>query len=297
MSPMEVNMTYEPFSKEPEYIVANQDFLRSLNSHFTGQILDLASGTGAMTDLMLEVNPDLEVVSLDISRESLLLAQEHFKDLGILNQRGSTLATNYKNGRPKLFIVQATADILPLQDLSFDAVIMGNSIHLLQDEKKLLAEVHRVLRPGHIFAFNSSFYAGTMPRGTERFHHEWVKQAAIYIKTKDEALKKQGLPGISRKRGTARRAFSKRWPSIDEWTKVLNHHGFDVKNVYERTVMMNQRCFEGIGAYAGLASVLFTGYPVDLASEALQETVGIALSAVGMEIVPRLWLEVTAAKA
>ena len=59
---------------------------------------------------------------------------------------------------------------------------------------------------------------------------------------------------------------------------------------------MNQRCFETIGAYAGLASVLFSGYPVHLASEALQETAGPALAAVGMVEVPRLWLEVTSIK-
>jgi hypothetical protein len=60
--------------------------------------------------------------------------------------------------------------------------------------------------------------------------------------------------------------------------------------------MMNQRCFETIGAYAGLASVLFSGYPVELASEALQVMAGPALKAVGVEAVPRLYLEMTAIK-
>jgi hypothetical protein len=173
---------------------------------------------------------------------------------------------------------------------------MGNSIHLLPDEEKLLAEVHRVLRRGGILAFNTSFYAGTMPKGTEIFYHEWMKQSLIYIKRRDEELRKQGLEGITRKRSTSRSAFSKRWPSEEDWTRMLTSQGLEVKNVCERTVMMNQRCFETIGAYAGLASVLFSGYPVDLASEALQETVEKSLAVVNMDVVPRLWLEVTAIK-
>ena len=132
--------------------------------------------------------------------------------------------------------------------------------------------------------------------GTEKFNHEWMKQAARYLKRKDEEYRRQGLGGIRRKRGSKQRAFSKRWLSAEDWVEFLGRQGFRVKNVFERTVLMNQRCFETVGAYAGLASVLFSGYPVKLASEALQVTAGSALAAVGMEVVPRLWLEITAIK-
>lgn len=292
MTMMEVNMTYEPFSKEPEYIEANREFLRDLDLRSPSCLLDLASGTGTMTDLILEVNPDLEMITgLDLSRESLLLAQSHFREIGRL-ETGSQFSE--KLLKKKIFLIEGTADILPFKDLSFDMVVMGNSIHLLPDEETLLTEVHRVMRPGCLFAFNSSFYAGTMPPGTEKVHHEWVKQAASYINEKDKESRRQGLGGIPRKRGTARGAFSKRWPSIDDWANMLHNQGFTVKKTFERTVLMNQRCFETIGAYAGLASVLFSGYPVEMASMALQATAGSALAAVGMEVVPRLWLEVIA---
>lgn len=292
MSPMEVNMTYEPFSKEPEYIQANREFIQTMDLTSSERILDLACGTGTMIDLIIEVRPRAQILGLDISNESLLLAQMHFKEISLLSQ----FNVDVKNSWTKLLFIHGTADILPFQDLSFDAVIMGNSIHLLSDEEKLLAEVYRVLRPGGSFSFNSSFYAGTMPKGTEKFHHEWVKKALSYLMNKDKEMQERGLGGIQRKRGTTHRAFSKRWPSIDDWTRMLNGHGFEVENIYERPVFMNQRCFETIGAYAGLASVLFSGYPVHFASEALQETAGTALSAVDMEVVPRLWLEVTAIK-
>jgi ubiquinone/menaquinone biosynthesis C-methylase UbiE len=175
-----------------------------------------------------------------------------------------------------------------------DAVIMGNSIHLLPDFHQLLGEIRRVLFPDSVFAFNSSFYAGTMPAGTEGFNHEWIKQAAAYIMRKDLELRKQGKPGIKRKRGTVSSAFSKRWPTIDEWHEILEEHGFEIQSVHERTVMMTQHSFETIGAYGGFAEVILSGYPVAEASEALQATVAPALAAVDMLTVPRKWLEIVA---
>lgn len=291
MTLIEVNMTYEPFAKEPEYIQANKDFIQTLDFDGVGLMIDIACGIGTMTDLILEVYPKiLGVVGIDISRESLFLAKNHFKEEGMWKGQATG------NEVPEIFLAQATADILPLKDQSLDAAIMGNSIHLLPDETKLLREVYRILRPGAVFAFNSSFYAGTMPKESEKFHHEWAKQALAYMNLKDEESRKQGLGGIHRKRGTVKRAFTKRWLSLQEWREILHRHGFEPRHVSERTVLLNQRCFEAIGAYAGLASVLLSGYPVNLASEALQMTVGPSLGAVNMTVVPRYWLEVAAIK-
>lgn len=296
MSPMKVNTTYEPFSKEPEYIEANREFLKTLDLQGVKRLLDLACGTGTITELLLEQYPHVEsVVGLDLSRESLLLAQEDLYDTGLftgIEGRGSEANGN----KPTLLLTEGTADLLPLPCEYFDAVLMGNSIHMLPDEEKLLAEIARVLKSGGPLAFNSSFYAGTMTPGTEKFYHQWIGHAAGYIKHVDAELRKQGKEGIKRKKGTTRKAFSNRWPSKEEWADMLVRQGFRVVNVYERTVMMNQRCFETIGAYAGLASVLFSGYPVEISSEALQVMAGPALKAVGMEEVPRLYLEMTAVK-
>ena len=296
MRPMEVNTTYEPFSKEPEYIEANREFLKTLDFQAVRKLLDLACGTGTITELFLEQYPHVEsVVGLDLSRESLLLAQEDLFDKGLctaIEERGSAANGN----KPSLLLTEGTADQLPFLDGYFDAALMGNSIHMLPDAEKLLAEIARVLKPGGPLAFNSSFYAGTMTPGTEKFYHQWIGHAAGYIKHVDGELRKQGKEGIKRKKGTTRKAFSNRWPSKEEWAEMLERQGFKVVSVYERTVMMNQRCFETIGAYAGLASVLFSGYPVEISSEALQVMAGPALKAVGMEAVPRLYLEVAAIK-
>jgi len=59
---------------------------------------------------------------------------------------------------------------------------------------------------------------------------------------------------------------------------------------------ISQRGLELVGAYGGLAEVLMSGYPVEVASECLQRAAGRAFERLGIESVPRNWLEVVATK-
>jgi ubiquinone/menaquinone biosynthesis C-methylase UbiE len=261
--------SYEPFSREPEYIEANRQFLGAIAVRTGDRLLDIACGTGTLSELIRERESGLATVGVDISRESLLLARE-------------ALAS------PDVVFIESRAEMLPVRSGSVDLALMGNSIHMVSDETVLLREVTRVLRPGGIFAFNTSFYAGTFVAGTERFYHEWLKQAL--------ALVQQGDGRRERRRGTAQPAFSKRWLSSDEWMARLADAGLQPTSVRAREVLLRQRSFETIGAYAGFAEVLLSGYRVERASEALQASAGPALAAVGMTLVPRYWLEVIATK-
>lgn len=279
--------SYEPFSDEQEYLEANRAFINTLPIGSRADVLDLACGTGILSEMMLQTHPTLRIVNSDLSRESLLLTRSRLGRAGFLSSG--------QNGAGRsVGLVEASADTLPLRSARFDAVVMGNAIHILPDTDLLLREIRRVLRPGGLLAFNSSFYAGTYPPGTEKFYHQWLIEALRFIKLRDEELKREGKEGVRRVRGRAAAAFSKPWPTTQEWTDQLQRNGFRVESVYERTVMMNQRSFETVGAYAGLACVLLSGYPVPLACEALQAASGPAFAAVGMESVPRLWLEIAA---
>ncbi len=282
----EVNTTYEPFSKEPEYIEANRVFVAGLDLPASGLLLDLACGTGLMARLGLEARPRLSVLGLDLAHESLLIARQELGALGLAGREGGPVAG----------LVRASADRLPLVPGRFDAVLMGNAIHMVPGRDALLSEIRRVLRSGGLFAFNSSFWAGTMVPGTEVFYREWVKQALASVQERDRRLRGQGLPGIRRRRGTAAPAFSTRWPTREEWTDALRSHGLELETMGERAVVMTQHSMETIGAYAGLAEALLSGYPVAESSRGLQATAGTALAEVGMSTVPRLWLEVVARK-
>jgi ubiquinone/menaquinone biosynthesis C-methylase UbiE len=275
-----VNTTYEPFSRQSEYIDVNRGFIKSLDLRDCESLLDLACGTGTLSDLLRETYSIERIIGLDLSDESLHLAQEHFAE-----------------ARPPVpCFLQGTADCLPFHDNRFQAVIMGNSIHNLPDQDLLLQEIGRVLSPRGIFAFNTSFFAGTFPPGTETLYHEWLKIALNHIKQEDEQLRQSGKAGIRRQRKTSHRAFSRKWPTPDEVSELLDRNGFTVKWFCHRTIMLNQESLRMVGAYAGMAKVLLSGYPVEVASAALDASVEPAFAAYGRPEVKRLWLEVVAEK-
>jgi ubiquinone/menaquinone biosynthesis C-methylase UbiE len=291
-----VNLTYEPFSDEPEYLEANRAFIGKQPLGDVARILDLACGNGVVSELLVRAAPQAHLSGIDYDPVQIDLIADRFLDLGYEVRRGFELTTDMAQGKPVAVFGVTSADDLPFPDASFDCVTIGNAIHMLPDKPKLLAAVQRVLRPGGVFGFNSSFYAGTMPDGTHEFYAEWLKEAVLYVDRWNAAREAQGEPRIKRVRGTTRKAFQNRWYSRQEWLEMLDRHGMSARTVDERVVMLNNRCFAAIGAYGGFADVLMSGYPVDVSSRALQATVDIALARVNATVIPRHWLEVWATK-
>lgn len=288
-----INTSYEAHSAEPEYIETNRGLIRSIDLSRVGRLLDLACGTGLLTDLVLEVRPGVEVCALDLDRQQLQLTEERFRERDLYAGNG---VVSRRPGAPSFLLVEGSADVLPFRDATMDAVLMGNSIHNLPDPDRLLREIRRVLRPGGLFAFNSAFYAGTYVPGTEKFHQAWVKEALLYVMNRDRELRAQGLPGLKRKRGTVSRASARRWLLPREWKEILERNGLSVCRVHEREVRMTRRSYETVGSYGGFASVVLAGYPVELACEALQAAVPVALAQTGFTTVPARWLEMAALK-
>lgn len=285
-----VNTTYEPFSREPEYIQGNREFIRELPLRAGQRVLDVACGTGAVTECILEVQPDLAIYGIDLSRESLSLGQQDFFASGFSLQDTLLLG----RGNSRVLQVEGSADQLPFAADWADVVVMFHAIHMLPDQDALLREISRVMAPDAVFAFNSSFYAGSQAPGTDHFYQLWWKYALAHITAKDARLRAEGLPGITRKRGTAVRA--KPWTSREEWLEILARHEFEVLTVNERTIMMQQSSFETIGAYSEAARLMLSGYPVVEASEALIAGVRPAMEEFGQKEIPRLWLEITCRK-
>jgi ubiquinone/menaquinone biosynthesis C-methylase UbiE len=291
-----VDTSYEPFSQEPEYVELNRAFIRAVVPHLTQcqHVLDMACGTGLLAQLLMtELAPrrngvgradprvPVAVVGVDVSRESLKLAQRQIAALP---------------WRAPVALVECSAADTPARSESVDAGLMGNAIHCFDDKDALLGEIRRVLEPGGLFAFNSSFYAGTIVPGTEPFYHQWMKAALEHVRSKDAELRAAGQPGVVRTRGRGTPAFSHHWLSPAEYRALFERNGFAVRYVNERIYSMSQRNFETVGSYAGLASVLLGGYPPDLAAEALEAAVAPAFRALQLEKVERGSLELVAVK-
>jgi ubiquinone/menaquinone biosynthesis C-methylase UbiE len=292
---MKVNTTYEPYSQEPEYIEANRALLTHLPLERVHKVLDLACGTGLLTDLLLQMKPGLDVIGIDISAESLDIARAMFREKGVLVEYGTAEAAR-PNGGGRVVLIEGSADDLPFPPASFDLVMIGNAIHLMPDKDRFLQAVSRVLIPGGSFTFNSVFYSGTFPPGSEAIYAEWMKEAVLELNKRNEALRKAGKSAIPRVRGKSGRAFDKGWLSAERWQAKLEEHGLRVTRNYDHPTTISQRGLELVGAYGGLAEVLMSGYPVEIASECLQVAVGRAFTTFGVHEVPRNWLEITAVK-
>lgn len=100
-------------------------------------VLDLGSGGGL--DVLLSarrVGPDGTAHGLDMTDEMLELAERNRAEAGIDNAR----------------FLKGTIEDVPLPDGSIDVLISNCVINLSPDKDKVLAEAHRVLRPGGRFA-------------------------------------------------------------------------------------------------------------------------------------------------
>jgi ubiquinone/menaquinone biosynthesis C-methylase UbiE len=293
----EVNTTYEPFSLEPEYLEENRAFLGRADFNGIHRALDIACGNGVSAEMLLRAQPTLHLNGVDFDQVQIDLIQERFAQLGYTVKQGFELTDQIVENKPVLVFGKSHGDDLPFRDGAFDCVTIANAIHMLPDKELFVTEASRVLRAGGLFGFNSSFYAGTFPDGTEGFYTNWLKLAVQSITRRNQELIDAGKEPIRRVRKTGHQAFQNRWLSKHEWTELMAKNDIEVVDLRERVVMLNERCFIAISAYVGMVEVLLSGYPVEEASWALQSTVAPALEAFGANEVPRNWLEVWAKKA
>jgi ubiquinone/menaquinone biosynthesis C-methylase UbiE len=288
--------TYEPFSNEPIYVEANRAFVARAPLAGTRRFLDLACGTGTVSALLVAASPRAHLNGIDLDPVQIRLAGERFRALGYEVRDGFALTEERAHGRPVLTFAAGSALELPFPDASFDCVTIANAIHLMPDRGRFLAGVARVLRPGGLFGFNSAFYAGSMPKGTDRIYLDWLRLAVEWIDERNRALAAAGRPPITRTRGTSRGAFKARWLTAAEWSGLLDAAGLTPQAPFERTIALDERCLALVGAYGGMAEVLLNGYPVEAASEALQAAAGPAMALSSATTVPRNYLELWGVK-
>jgi len=100
------------------------------------RILDIASGTGEPGLTAAAMVKNGEVVGTDLSEDMVLIAAENAKEKGL------------KNFRTKA----CSADDLPFEDESFDAVICRNGVMFFPDLEVAAKEILRVLKPGGYFS-------------------------------------------------------------------------------------------------------------------------------------------------
>lgn len=291
-----MNTTYERISQGAEYVENNRGFLSHVSLPRAGRFLDLACGMGTVTRLLLEAAPDVFLNGIDGDPVQIELGGRELQKLGYTVRHGFDLTTDRVNGKPVVMLAVGPGDEMPFPDNTFDCVTIANAIHMMPDKREFVRQAYRVLKPGGLFGFNSGFYTGSYPPGTERHFLVWVREALAYVEQKNRKLEAEGKPLIKRVHGTTRRAFQNQWFSPEQWCGILEEFHFTPRHVNERLGYLDVVALEALGSYRGIAEVAMSGYPVDEAAEALRETAGASLKAMDLPAMPRKWLEIWATK-
>jgi demethylmenaquinone methyltransferase / 2-methoxy-6-polyprenyl-1,4-benzoquinol methylase len=141
------------FGQDPRwrrFLVSRVDVGRS------DTVLDVATGTAAVA-IELVRRTGCRVVGLDQSPEMLAEGRRRVADAGLAD---------------RIELVEGTAERLPFDDASFDAVTFTYLLRYVDDPRATLAEVLRVVRPGGTIAMLEF----GLPRGLARPAWElWVR--------------------------------------------------------------------------------------------------------------------------
>jgi ubiquinone/menaquinone biosynthesis C-methylase UbiE len=260
---------FEKFTSHPFFREVNRWLVQHVGIRPGDTVVDLGCGPGAVTELILEhVDPDRGAVvyAVDPSRSALEVARQRVRSAVVR-------------------FLEGTAERLSQLVPSADVVLFCNAIHLVQDKLAVVREALAVLRPGGVFAFNTTFFEGAYPPETLRFYKLWMLRAVRHLKDR----------GLEVARGV--KATAMRWLSPEEYEALLRSQGFaDVRVSLQRQELSCQS-FEDISEFSLFIQGALPGVPLAEACEALKLGVRQAFQELALATVPRNWLQVIARKA
>lgn len=269
--------TFDPFARHQFYHDVNQSLVHRAISrldaaHPAGKpvrVVELASGTGAVTELILDELERLgrpgTVIGVEPSPEAIEIATER------LSSRGATF-------------VQGEADSLVTAAPNADAIFFCNAIHLVPDKRDVAAKVANALAPNGFFACNSSFYQGAYAPGSERFYHLWTRRALGWLR--------KNHPGVRTSR--TEKATAMQWLTPDEYAQALEVNGLHVVDRAEETALMPLRAWQDIGRYWLFIEGALPGVPIPIGADALEHSAAEAMAELNITEVPRIWLQMVA---
>ncbi len=167
--------SFDPFAQHPFYARINHSLVQRAIARLDAArpkgkpvcVVDLASGTGAVTQLILD---ELEqfgraatVIGIEPATVALEIARERLRDRAVQ-------------------FVQGDADQLARVVTDADAVFLCNALHLIPDKPDVVRKITSVLAPDGFFACNSTFFTGAQTPESERFAHRWIRRAFGWLR-------------------------------------------------------------------------------------------------------------------
>jgi len=97
----------------------------------SGRVLDIGTGSGTLAISLCKEFSDINAVGIDISKLILTFARENAEK---------------KNLASRIAFIESNAEDLPFENESFDLVVSSNTLHLIDNPKKMFNEIDRVLK-------------------------------------------------------------------------------------------------------------------------------------------------------
>lgn len=259
--------SFEAFTRHPFFTEVNRWIVERVISPGRRRIVDLGCGPGAVTKLILERlgcdARDAEVIGIDPSPSALKKAR-------------AAIQTKWVK------FVEGSAEWVSRLVSSADAVVFLNAIHLVPDKAQVIAEIRKTLKPGGVFAFNTTFFNGAYVEGTSGFWRRWILRAV-------QVLRERGLEVKHSAHAVAREFLT-----AEQYAALCVHAGFAPPTVELMRVEMTPESISDIGRFSLFIEGALPGVPLPEASEALEQGLRRALDETGLATVPRNWLECVA---
>jgi ubiquinone/menaquinone biosynthesis C-methylase UbiE len=270
--------TFDPFARHKFYHDVNQSLVRTAIYQLDASVpkgkpvcvAELASGTGAVTELILDelesVGRTGTVIGVEPSAEAIDIARKRLQGRGARFEQGD-------------------ADHLAGIVSEADEIFFCNAIHLVPDKRDVLQKIACALRADGFFACNSSFFAGAYPPGSERFYHLWIRRALGWIR--------QHHPE-ARRMGHHEKATAMTWLTAEEYAALLGQCGLHMVEVRQEEARMPLRSWQDIGRYWLFIEGALPGVPVPVGADALEHAAAEAFAELQITEVPRVWLQMVA---
>lgn len=267
------DFTFTKFSKNAFYAGLNARLVDMADVASSQRIVDLACGSGGVTALILE--------RLRGARESCVIAIDH--SASALKQA----MDNLKDARDSAVqFVQSRVE--PLSETvkeRVDTIFFCNAIHYVSDKDALLSEISKTLKPGGQFAFNTSFFEGGQPPDSSTFYRKWMLKASRILR------REYGLSPVSSKKVEARKHLTP-----EQYKELVESHDLRIVKQEIDLVKVPIEGWLDISTFEDFIVGIMPGVPLDKASAALIQGVKETYREMGIDHVPRNWLDVVAVR-
>lgn len=271
------SFSFNPFAQHQFYTEVNRTLVeqalaaldQTRPSGAPLRLVELASGTGAVTELILDALARLgrsaTLVSIEPSSTALAIARDRLA------------------GRPITF-VQGDVSTAGSAMESVDAAFCCNALHLMDDKDACVAALAKALIPGGILAFNTTFYEGAYVAGSQPFYYALMRQSLAWLRAHHPEARV-----AHHSKTTARQ-----WLSAQDYRDLVGRQGLDVIILEEKPVEFSLRAVQDIGRYSLFIEGALPGVPLPIGAEALGAAATQAFEDLQLTSVPRNWLQVIA---